>query len=121
MSSPIVEASKEVDGRLYLGPTKTEQNRSVVMPACLAEVVAGHIKQFVDAANPDALIFTTSTGSVIRQTGFRRRVFKLAAEKAKLVPGVRPHDLRHTAVALAIQEEWYPKKIQDMLGHQVSR
>ena len=87
------------------------------MPACLAEMVAGPIKQFVDTANPDALNFTTSTGSVIRQTGFRRRIFKPAAEKAKLVPGVRPHDLRHTAVALAIQAEWHPKKIQDMLGH----
>ena len=113
----IVEASKEVDGKLYLGPTKTEKNRSVVMPAFLAEMVAAHIAEFGDRGRPDALVFTTSTGAVVRQTAFRRRVFQPAAKRAKLAPGVRPHDLRHTAVALAIQAEWHPKKIQDMLGH----
>jgi integrase len=30
---------------------------------------------------------------------------------------LRPHDLRHTAVALAIQANWHPRKIQEMLGH----
>lgn len=113
----IVEASKEVGGKLYLGATKTEKSRSVFLPAFLAEMMAKHIEEFVDPANKDALVFTTSTGSVVRQTGFRRRTFKPAAARAGLAAELRPHDLRHTAVALAIQAEWHPKKIQEMLGH----
>jgi integrase len=113
----IVEASKEVGGKLYLGATKTEKGRSVYLPAFLAEMMAKHIEQFVDATNKDALVFTTSTGSVVRQTGFRRRTFKPAAARAGLAEGLRPHDLRHTAVALAIEAGWHPKKIQEMLGH----
>jgi integrase len=113
----IVEASKEVGGKLYLGATKTEKSRSVFLPAFLAEMMAKHIEEFVDATNKDALVFTTSTGSVVRQTGFRRRTFKPAAARAGLVAGLRPHDLRHTAVALAIEAGWHPKKIQEMVGH----
>ncbi len=103
-------------GKLYLGATKTEKNRAVFLPAFLAEMMAAHIEQFVETSK-DALVFTTSTGSVVRQTGFRRRTFKPAAARAGLAAGVRPHDLRHTAVALAIKAGWHPKKIQEMLGH----
>jgi len=113
----IVEASKEVGGKLYLGATKTEKSRSVFLPAFLTEMMGAHIEEFVDSTNPDALVFTTSTGSVLRQTGFRRRTFKPAAARAGLTAGLRPHDLRHSAVALAIEAGWHPKKIQEMLGH----
>ena len=113
----IVEASKEVGGKLYLGATKTEKSRTVFLPTFLADMLAKHIEEFVDPKNKDALVFTTSTGSTVRQTGFRRRTFKPAAARAGLTAGLRPHDLRHTAVALAIEAGWHPKKIQEMLGH----
>lgn len=40
-----------------------------------------------------------------------------AIKKTGLAPTLRPHDLRHTAIALAIQANWHPRKIQEMLGH----
>jgi integrase len=113
----VVEASKEVGGHLSMGPTKTKQNRGLTLPRFLAEMLAEHLAEFSNPKDPDALVFSGERGAPIRQSVFRQRVFKPAAFRAKLPPGVRPHDLRHTAVALAIEAGWHAKKIQDMLGH----
>ena len=113
----IVEASKEVEGKLYLGMTKNRRNRSVTLPSFLSDKLAKHVKQFSHPGDPEALVFPGPSGDFLRQTAFRNRVFKPAAAKVGLTPGLRPHDLRHTAVALAIQANWHPRKIQEMLGH----
>ena len=44
-------------------------------------------------------------------------MFKPAAKRLGLPEDLRPHDLRHTACALAILAGWHPKQIQEMLGH----
>ncbi len=113
----IVEASKEVEGKLYLGMTKNRRNRSVTLPSFLSDKLAKHVEQFSHPGDPEALVFPGPSGDFLRQTAFRNRVFKPAAAKVGLTPGLRPHDLRHTAVALAIQANWHPRKIQEMLGH----
>ena len=53
----------------------------------------------------------------IRRTNFRRRAWGPAIEAAGLEPPPVPHDLRHTAAALAIAEGAHPKAIQSRLGH----
>jgi integrase len=113
----IVEASKEIDGKLSIGSTKNKQNRSVTLPNFLVEKLMHHTAEYADVAGPNAFVFTTAQGARVRQTTFRNRVFKPAAARAGLPDGVRPHDLRHTAVAIAIQAGWHPRKIQEMLGH----
>jgi integrase len=112
----IVEASKEVNGELIVGETKTKQNRTVTLPGFLRDLLRDHIAFYGDPLDPDALVFTGPHGGAIRQHGFRSRVFVPAARRAGVAP-LRVHDLRHTAVAFAIDVGWHPRKIQDMLGH----
>jgi integrase len=113
----IVEASKEVEGKLYLGPTKNRRNRSVTLPSFLSDKLVKHVEQFSSPGEPEALVFLGPSGDVLRQTAFRNRVFKPAVARLGLAPSLRPKDLRHTAVALAIQANWHPRTIQEMLGH----
>ena len=48
--------------------------------------------------------------------GFRRRRFDRAATTVGL-PGLVPHELRHTAASLAISSGANVKAVQSMLGH----
>jgi integrase len=53
---------------------------------------------------------------VLRERNFRRRSFDRAVRAAGLEP-LTPHDLRHTAVSLAISAGANVKSVQRMLGH----
>jgi integrase len=55
-------------------------------------------------------------GGVLRNTNFRSRVFDRAKKELGL-PGLRVHDLRHTAASLAIASGANVKAVQSMLGH----
>jgi integrase len=112
----IVEASKEVDGQVIVGETKTGRSRTVVLPTFLREELLDHLASFGQPSDPDSLVFKGPQGGPLRQHGFRSRVFVPAAKRLDL-DRVRVHDLRHTAVALAIEAGWHPRKIQEMLGH----
>ena len=65
---------------------------------------------------PNDLLFTAPEGGVLRNTNFRPRFFDPAAEKAGL-PGLTPHELRHTAASLAIAAGANVKAVQQILGH----
>ena len=63
-------------------------------------------------------MFTTPTGRPVRQTLFYSRYFKPAVRAAlPHKPQVRFHDLRHTCVALLVEQGAHPKLIQTRLGH----
>ena len=64
----------------------------------------------------DDLVFTSPDGHVLRNTNFRHRVFDPAARQAGL-PGLTPHELRHTAASLAVAAGANIKAVQQMLGH----
>ena len=61
-------------------------------------------------------IFTTPKGNRIQANNFRNRYF-MPAVRASIGEPFRFHDLRHTAVALAIQNKKHPYEISKMLGH----
>ena len=52
----------------------------------------------------------------MRNHNFRSRVFAPAAAFIGM-PGLTPHDLRHTAASLAVQAGANVKAVQRMLGH----
>ena len=52
----------------------------------------------------------------MRNHNFRSRVFVPAAKQIGM-PGLTPHDLRHTAASLAVQAGANVKAVQRMLGH----
>lgn len=61
-------------------------------------------------------LFTSQTGRRIDTHNWRLRAFRPATESAQL-PGLHPHDLRHTAASLAIRSGADVKAVQRMLGH----
>jgi Phage integrase family len=62
------------------------------------------------------LVFTAPEGGVLRNINFRPRFFDPVAEKVGL-PGLTPHELRHTAAGLAVAAGANAKAMQQMLGH----
>lgn len=62
------------------------------------------------------LVFTSDRGVRINPANWRRRVFDPAASAVGL-GDVRPHDLRHTAVSLAVKAGASVKAVQRMAGH----
>jgi hypothetical protein len=59
----------------------------------------------------DAHVFTAEKGGVLRTSNFRIKVWLPAVSAAGLAP-LRPHDLRHTAVALWIAAGANPKEVK---------
>jgi integrase len=108
----VVHTAVELNGQMSYGTPKTHQRRSVPVPRSLVDALAEHVA----GKNPDDLVFTTPRGDVMRNHNFRSRVFAPAAAFIG-VPGLTPHDLRHTAASLAVQAGANVKAVQRMLGH----
>jgi integrase len=66
---------------------------------------------------PDDLVFTVPSGSMLRLPNWRRAVFLSARNRACISPRFRIHDLRHTAASLMIQARYPPNMLQEILGH----
>ena len=120
----IAEGSSEVRGHVYLGPLKTkESRRTVTIPAFLADELGRHLGNLPELEGSNAsssgrdLVFPAPEGGPLRRTNFRRRFWAPAVTLADLRGSPTFHDLRHTAVALAIAEGAHPKAIQARLGH----
>jgi integrase len=96
----VQRAAKEVNGRLIQGSTKTDRHRVVPLMAGLANDLAAYMKARGIAGQPDAPMFTSPTGTVLRPSTWRARVFKQAVDATRLNPRPTPHDLRHTAASL---------------------
>lgn len=113
----VTESVADVRGELITGPTKTYSERTVTVPRSITNEV---VEMLGDRMNdPGALVFTSERGHQLR-AGNLRRVFNRAIDEVGLeVDGRRPriHDLRHTAVALAVQAGAHPQAIKERLGH----
>ena len=62
------------------------------------------------------LTFANTIGKPIEAAHLRRLSFAPLLEKSG-VPGIRFHDLRHTAATLLLGKGVHPKVVADMLGH----
>jgi len=113
----VTEAVAEVRGVLVWDSPKTHERRSVPYPAFLSEPLAA----LMVGKGRDALVFTSTTGGVLRVSSFRPGVFLVAVDKCRaadpMFPRVTPHDMRHTAASLAISAGANVKAVQTMLGH----
>jgi integrase len=104
------------------GPTKTGRARSVPIPRYVLEALLKHIEDY--AGGQDALLFTGPDGGPLRPNNWRKRVWYPACERARArelldakKPLPHPHDLRHTAAILAMEDGVAPRVVQDILGH----
>lgn len=112
----IRESLSEVRGHLYFGPTKTHEDRVIVLPKFLRDSMAVHLAQYV-APELDALVFTSPKGEPLRISNWRRRVWRPACEASEMPDGLRIHDLRHTAALLLVSAGANVKVVQRHLGH----
>jgi integrase len=99
--------------------TKTGRNRVIPIPTDLVETLVAHIERFV-GWDPEALLFTTETGSRrLDEHNWRRRVFQPASMRTGVNHGLRPYDLRHTALSTALSLGIDPATVANMAGHDV--
>ena len=108
----ITDAVSEINGELIFGTPKSHQSRWLPVPAFLLE----ELRQEIKGRGQDDLVFGSPQGAVMRVANFRRGYFDRAAAAIGL-PGLVPHELRHTAASLAIASGATVKSVQRMLGH----
>lgn len=88
-----------------MGTPKTHERRDVPIPVLLVD----DLSRYVDGKTPTELVFTgVRGGGPLRSAIFRRAIG---------IPGLHPHELRHTAASLAIASGADVKVVQQMLGH----
>ncbi len=87
---------------------------TISIPAGVADEIARHLELF--PPGPTGLVFTSPEGCPLLYGNFYRRHWSPAVRVAGLAP-LRPHDLRHTAVALAIERGAHRAEIQELCRH----
>ena len=116
----VAEILTEVNGRLDIGPPKTEAGRrTVVLSAFLVDELASHLEQGGEPG-PDGLVFPAPEGGPMRRSNFRRRTWE-PATRAVGVPGLRFHDLRHSAGTLSAVAGATTKELMARMGHSSPR
>lgn len=111
----------EVPGHpLHFGPPKSDAGRRVVMmpPVILPEITA-HLAD-IAASAPEAIVFTSPAGKLLRHSNFRRG-FWLPALAATGLTGVHFHDLRHAGNVLIANAGADPRELMERMGHSTSR
>ena len=110
----IVRTLSEVNGHLHFGEPKTRAAlRRVTLPSWLNRSLELHLEAWPP---PDeGLVFTSPGGGALRRS-FRRRYWKPAVRDSVGEP-MRFHDLRHSHVALLIEQGTHPAVIAARLGH----
>jgi integrase len=103
----------EVAGRQYEGPPKTKAGRrSMTLPASVVADLRLHVARFGNSS----YVFSTASGNNWSAEDWRSRVWRPAVRRAHLDP-LRPHDLKHTGVALLAAAGVDPSEIARRAGH----
>jgi integrase len=109
----IIESVTLVGAKQVWGTPKGHERREVSIPRFLIGELAKHC----EGRARDDLVFTgIRGGKALRAPIFRRAAFDRAAAAIGM-PGLHPHELRHTAASLAIASGANVKVVQQMLGH----
>lgn len=107
---------RRADKRWVRDAPKTKRGiRTIKSPAFLVDILDTHLATY-SQATADGLVFVNQHDRHLGPS-FSANVFKPALRRAGLDPQTRIHDLRHTAVALAIKAGAHPKAIQSRMGH----
>lgn len=108
----VAESVTLVRGKQTWGTPKGHERREVPLPRFLVDELAPHVA----GRGRDELVFTGPRGGALRAQTFQRAALTAAAQSVG-VPGLHPHELRHTAASLAIAAGANVKVVQQMLGH----
>lgn len=109
-------AVKVGDG-FVLGTLKSNENRTVVLPAFVVDALA----LTAEGKSRDDLMWPSRAGGYLASPSSTGSWMSGAVERCmaadETFPRVTAHDLRHTAASLAVSGNANPKVIQRMLGH----
>lgn len=106
----------EVRGQVVIGPPKTNAaRRTVALPAFLVKILRIHL-----SAYSGDFVFGSPEGGPLRRGNFRKRYW-LPAVRDSVGGHLRFHDLRHSHVAMLIEQGAHPKVITQRLGHTSAR
>lgn len=109
----ITEQLVETSGVARVQTPKTKNGtRSIPIPKWLTDLLV----EQVAGKDQDDWVFATKSGTHLRPADFWANTWKPALRKAGL-QGLRIHDLRHSHVALLIEQGEDPKTISERLGH----
>ena len=97
-------------------PKTTASFRPVKIGLVLAAELESHLAR-LKVQSPEAWLFPSPAGGPLDSKNWNRRVWKPAVRAAELPETLRFHDLRHTHVALLIDQGEHPKVIASRLGH----
>jgi integrase len=100
-------------------PKSAAGRRLVALPAVVTAELRTHLATCCGDAD-DNYVFTSPEGLPLERSNFRMRVWVLATEAAG-VPGLRFHDLRHTAGTLAARTGATAKELMARMGHSTSQ
>ncbi|WP_091465456.1 tyrosine-type recombinase/integrase [Paenarthrobacter nitroguajacolicus] len=116
-SVAVRRAFSEVSGKLVLGPTKGGESRVVPLP----RLIARRCEQLACTNTGNGRMFTGGRGSVLRNNTWTKRHYAPAIARVMATDPAFPrptfHDLRHTAVSLAISHGANVKVVQRIAGH----
>jgi integrase len=114
----VVEQYVELkDGSRVLGPPKSDAGvRTVAIPPHIIDELKDHLERFSEAG-PVGLVFPSPEGEPLRRSNFYRRIYRPAAQSARLPPGFTFHDLRHTGNTLAASTGASTRELMARLGH----
>lgn len=125
-------------GKLELLPPKTDgSRRSIELPEVVLSSLQAHRQRQQDERRfagsrwrESGMVFTTSVGTMLDQRNMLRDAFYPIMNtpdpndsnpdpktKRKLLPRLRFHDLRHSAVTLLLAQGVHPRYIMELLGH----
>ena len=111
--SVTVEEAIDKRGRRK-DPKTAASRREVALPRFVLDVLDEHLLRFV-GGDPDGPLFPGEAGGVISDGWFKKHWTEVRQEVG--LPGVRFHDLRHTAGTLATQHGATLKEVMSRLGH----
>ena len=117
----VRQSLKDVRGRISFGPPKTAGSyRTVVVGRAVAAILTDHLERFT-APDPNALVFTTPSGSPLRRPNFYNAQWN-PARRALGLGHVHLHDLRGTGDTLAATVPGTTlRDLMDRLGHSTPR
>jgi integrase len=104
----------------FFAPPKTAAGRRrVIVPGSIIAEIQEHLDSYAGPA-PDALLFTSPRGQVLRHSNFRRAIWTEALATTGL-NGVHFHDLRHAGNHLVAEAGANLRELMERMGHASSR
>jgi len=104
----------------FFAPPKTAAGkRRVIVPGSVIAEIQQHLDGYTGPA-PDALLFTSPHGQVLRHSNFRRAIWTDALATTGL-NGVHFHDLRHAGNHLVAEAGANLRELMERMGHASSR